>query len=71
MAKETIDPALKQSLFLVHIALPSVYPDVPSYHVDQRRGNDFGVPSIYGWHIAMRMYAIPSQVSHDAENVSL
>jgi len=62
VAKEAIDPSLKQSLFLIHISLPSVYPAVPVYLVDPHRGNNFSVTSIYEWHITMRMYSVPLQV---------
>ncbi|KAI8576466.1 hypothetical protein K450DRAFT_283447 [Umbelopsis ramanniana AG] len=57
-----IDASLKTSLFFVHIALPSIYPNVPSYPANLRNGQAFDMSSVYEWHMVMRMYALPSQV---------
>ncbi|KAG2175337.1 hypothetical protein INT44_007825 [Umbelopsis vinacea] len=57
-----IDVSLKTSLFFVHIALPSLYPSVPSSPAHLRDGQVFDTNGVYEWHMVMRMYALPSQI---------
>lgn len=57
-----IDESFKTSLFFVHIALPKIYPDIPSYPANLQLGQGFDMRNVYDWHIIMRRYALPSQV---------
>ncbi|CAO3674627.1 unnamed protein product [Umbelopsis ramanniana] len=57
-----IDGSFKTSLFFVHIALPKIYPEIPSYPANLRNGQGFDMSSVFEWHIVMRKYALPSQI---------